>query len=240
MRDPALPVEQPLAVVLLSGGLDSATTLYEARARGFRVHSLAVSYGQRHEIELASAQLISAAAQVERHHLIEVRFSLLPKSALTRGSMDLPKGRDPSEMTGSIPSSYVPARNTVLLGLAMSLAESLGARDIFIGVNAVDYSGYPDCRPEFIEAFNDLSHLATREGVEGRAIRVHAPLVHLNKAEIIRHGLALGVNYGLTHSCYDPGSRGHACGECDSCRIRLAAFDQVGVPDPAPYQRRAV
>ena len=217
------------AVVLLSGGLDSYTTAAIARAEGFRLFALTLQYGQRHSYELAAARAIAAALGVERHLQLDVDLSAFGGSSLTTEA-PVPKDRPPD--ASGIPSTYVPARNTVFLALSLAWAEALGASDIFIGVNALDYSGYPDCRPEFIEAFERLASLATAAGVGGGRIRVHAPLQHLSKAEIIRKGASLGLNYGLTHSCYDPvGSR--PCGRCDSCTLRAAGFAAAGIGDPA-------
>ena len=217
------------AVVLLSGGLDSYTTAAVARAEGFRLFALTLRYGQRHSHELAAAQAIAAALGVERHLQLDVDLSAFGGSSLTT---EAPVPKDRPLDAGGIPSTYVPARNTVFLALALAWAETLGAADIFIGVNALDYSGYPDCRPEFIEAFERLASLATAAGVGGGRIRVHAPLQHLSKAEIIRNGASLGLDYGLTHSCYDPGAGGRPCGRCDSCTIRAAGFAAAGIADP--------
>lgn len=218
------------AVVLLSGGLDSYTTAAIARAEGFRLFALTVRYGQRHVRELEAARAVAAWLGVERHVEIEVDLSAFGGSSLTT---DAPVPKDRTVIPDEIPSTYVPARNTVLLALALGWAEVLGAHDIFIGVNALDYSGYPDCRPEFIAAFEQLASLATARGVQGERFRIHAPLQLLTKAQIIRRGLELGLDYRLTHSCYDPLPDGRACGRCDSCLIRAAGFAQAGVPDPA-------
>jgi 7-cyano-7-deazaguanine synthase len=217
------------AVVLLSGGLDSYTAAAIARADGFRLFALTVKYGQRHARELQAARAVAAALAVSRHIELEVDLSTFGGSSLT-ADIPVPKDRaiDPNE----IPSTYVPARNTVFLSLALGWAEVLGASDIFIGVNALDYSGYPDCRPEFIDAFERLASLATAKGVQGTRFRVHAPLQALTKGEIIRKGMALGLEYGLTHSCYDPDPRGYPCQRCDSCTLRAAGFAQAGIPDP--------
>jgi 7-cyano-7-deazaguanine synthase len=218
------------AVVLLSGGLDSYTAAAIAKAEGFRVFALTIRYGQRHARELEAARDVARALGVARHVELDVDLSAFGGSSLT-SAVPVPKDRpiDPDE----IPSTYVPARNTVFLSLALGWAEVLGARDLFIGVNALDYSGYPDCRPEFIAAFERLASLATAAGVQGGSFRIHAPLQHLTKAEIIRKGLELGVDYGLTHSCYDPGPGGQACGRCDSCVLRSAGFAQAGITDPS-------
>ena len=225
------------AVILLSGGLDSTTVLAEARAAGHELNALTIIYGQRHAVEVESARRVARAFGVARHLELPVDLRPLAASALT-SALDLPRDRDPDEMAAAgIPSTYVPARNTVFLALALAWAETLGAYDIFLGVNCLDYSGYPDCRPEFVQAFQSLANLATAAGVEGRGrFRVHAPLLQLDKAQIIRRGLELGVDYGLTHSCYDPDSTGAACGRCDSCRLRLDGFARAGTPDPARYQ----
>ncbi len=222
--------ERPRAVVLLSGGLDSATAAAIAASEGFELCALTVEYGQRHACEIEAARAVARSLGVSRHVELRVDLSAFGGSALT-APIDVPKDR-PLD-AGDIPVTYVPARNTVFLSLAMAWAEALGARDIFIGVNALDYSGYPDCRPEFIDAFERLAALATRAGVEGEPLRVHAPLVRWTKAEIIRHGLALGVDYGLTHSCYDPDPAGRPCGRCDSCLIRAKGFAEAGAQDPA-------
>lgn len=217
------------AVVLLSGGLDSYTAAAIARAAGFQLYALTILYGQRHEIEIRAARRVASALGVARH--LELALDLRPigGSSLT-STAPVPKDRDLGA-TG-IPSTYVPARNTVFLSLALSWAEVCGASDLVLGVNAVDYSGYPDCRPEFIRAFETLANLATRAGVEGARFRVHTPLIHLSKADIIRRGLTLGLDYGITHSCYDPGSGGRPCGACDSCVIRARGFVEAGAADP--------
>jgi 7-cyano-7-deazaguanine synthase len=220
----------PDAVVLLSGGLDSYTAAAVARADGFRLFALTVRYGQRHAAELDAARAVARALGVARHLEIEVDLSLFGGSSLTTGA-PVPKDRPIGE--SGIPSTYVPARNTVLLALALAWAETLGATDIVIGVNAIDYSGYPDCRPEFIAAFEHLGSLATAAGVSGRRLTIHAPLQSWTKADIITRGLALGLDYGLTHSCYDPDPSGRPCGRCDSCVLRAAGFAAVGVADPA-------
>lgn len=220
------------AVVLLSGGLDSATVLAMCRAQGFVPIALTVEYGQRHRAELDAARRVAASQSVAEHRFIQVPIGAFGGSALT-ADIEVPKHRDPTGADGEIPVTYVPARNTVMLSLALALAEATGAHDIFVGVNAVDYSGYPDCRPEFVAAFEAMANLATRDGVEGRPFRIHAPLIHWTKPEIIRHGLDLGVDYGLTHSCYDPDEAGRACGACDSCQIRKQAFAELGLADPA-------
>jgi 7-cyano-7-deazaguanine synthase len=220
------------AVVLLSGGLDSATALAIARSHGFACRTLAVSYGQRHVAELDAARRISAQLGAEEHRQMHVDLAAIGGSALTDSRIAVPEQPAPG-----IPVTYVPARNTLFLALALGWAEVLGAHDIFIGVNAVDYSGYPDCRPEFIAAFEKLALLATRAGVEGGRLRVQAPLVAMSKAQIIRAGTALGVDYGQTVSCYQASKEGEACGRCDSCRLRREGFLAAGVPDPTPYAR---
>jgi len=220
-------VSRRRAVVLLSGGLDSTTVLAMALADGFEVHALTVVYGQRHRVEIDAARRVAQALGVTEHRIAEVDLRLWGGSALT-DDLDVPKGG----LEPGIPVTYVPARNTVFLSLALANAEAIGACDLFIGVNAVDYSGYPDCRPEFIQAFEALANLATKAGVEGDPIRIHAPILMMTKAEIIRRGLDLGLDYGLTHSCYDPFESGRACGACDSCRIRQAAFAELGLVDP--------
>ncbi|MDG3005244.1 7-cyano-7-deazaguanine synthase QueC [Paludisphaera mucosa] len=227
--------EKRPAVVLLSGGLDSATALAEAVAAGFAPYALTVAYGQRHAVETAAARRVATAMGVVRHVELAIDLRAFGGSALT-ADVDVPKDRDEAEMASGIPITYVPARNTVFLSLALAWAESLGAFDLFVGVNCVDYSGYPDCRPEFLHAFERLADLATKAGVEGAgAFKIHAPLLKLTKEAIIRRGLELGVDYGLTHSCYDPTPEGLACGRCDSCRLRLAAFERLGMRDPVAY-----
>ena len=222
--------DRPRAVVLLSGGLDSATAAAIARSEGFELYALTVEYGQRHVCEIESARAVARALGAVRHVELRVDSSAFGGSALT-DAIDVPKDRDLA--AADVPVTYVPARNTVFLSLATAWAEALGARDIYIGVNILDYSGYPDCRPEFIEAFERLAALATKAGVEGAPLRVHTPLIRWTKAEIIRRGLALGVDYGLTHSCYDPDANGRPCGHCDSCLLRAKGFAEAGVPDPA-------
>jgi 7-cyano-7-deazaguanine synthase len=224
------------AVVLLSGGLDSATTAAIARADGFCLHALSVDYGQRHRFELDAARRVGEALGVAEHRVLKIDLALLGGSALT-ADIDVPKDRAADEMSIGIPVTYVPARNTVMLSLALAFAEVAAAADIFIGVNAVDYSGYPDCRPEFIAAFEQVANLATKAGVEGTIkFRIHAPLIHLTKAEIIRRGVELGVDYGLTHTCYSPDAAGIPCGRCDACQIRLKGFADAGLRDPVVYQ----
>jgi 7-cyano-7-deazaguanine synthase len=219
------------AVILLSGGLDSATTLAIARGEGYACHCLSVDYGQRHRAELAAADRVAAALGAVAHRTIHLDMAQFGGSALTDDAIAVPTGG----VQPGIPVTYVPARNTVMLSLALAWAEVLGAQDIFVGVNAVDYSGYPDCRPDYIAAFERMANLATRAGVEGRALHVHAPLIDQSKAEIIRRGLALGVDYGLTVSCYQADATGRACGSCDSCRLRREGFAAAGVADPTLY-----
>jgi 7-cyano-7-deazaguanine synthase len=222
------------AVILLSGGLDSATALAIARADGFACYALSVAYGQRHDAELAGARRVAASLGTREHRLVEVGLGQFGGSALTDAAIAVPT----AGVQPGIPSTYVPARNTVMLALALAWAEVLGAQDIFIGVNAIDYSGYPDCRPEYIRAFEAMARLATKAAVEGTALAIHAPLIELTKGEIIRRGSALGVDYGLTVSCYQADASGNACGICDACRLRRAGFEAAGVPDPTRYRAR--
>jgi len=229
--------ERP-AVVLLSGGLDSATVLAIAEHEGFAVHALSFRYGQRHEVELQAAAAVAQRAGVGRHVVAEIDLRAFGGSALTSDEA-VPKGRSLDEMSGEIPVTYVPARNTVFLSYALAYAEVLGADDIWIGVNALDYSGYPDCRPEYVEAYERMARLATKRGVEGHPLRIHTPLIDMTKAQIIARGLELGVDYGITHSCYDPTPDGAACGTCDSCLLRLRGFAENGIEDPAPYASRS-
>ncbi len=223
------------AVVLLSGGLDSATCLAVARSEGFACHTLAFAYGQRHDVEVEAARRVARALGALEHKVIRLDLRAFGGSALTDG-IDVPRPGSTEEIGRDIPVTYVPARNTIFLSFGLAWAEVLGARDIYIGANALDYSGYPDCRPEFLEAFERVANLGTRAGVEGGRFRIHAPLLSLTKAEIIRLGTRLGVDYGLTHSCYDPDPRGLACGRCDSCLLRRKGFAEAGVPDPTRYQ----
>jgi 7-cyano-7-deazaguanine synthase len=226
----------PAAVVLLSGGLDSATTAAIALELGFELHALSIDYGQRHRFELEAAEKVARQLGIADRRVVSVGLSALGGSALT-ADIEVPKNRTADEMGAGIPITYVPARNTVFLALALGFAEVVGAADLFIGVNAIDYSGYPDCRPEFVASFESLANLATKAGVEGKLrFRVHTPLVKMTKADIIRRGLALGVEYAFTHSCYDPDSQGRACGHCDSCLLRLKGFAEAGVADPGRYQ----
>ncbi len=223
------------AVVLLSGGLDSSTVLAWAAKEGFELCALTINYGQRHAFELEAARKVARAFQVARHVELAIDLRAFGSSALT-AEIEVPKDRPAEAIAHGIPVTYVPARNTVLLSLALAWAETLGAFDIALGVNCVDYSGYPDCRPEFLNAFEMLANLATQAGVEGRGkFRVHAPLIQLTKEEIITLGLSLGVDYGLTHTCYDPTPAGLSCGRCDACTIRLQAFHKLNLKDPAPY-----
>ncbi len=220
--------------MLLSGGLDSTTVLAMAKAKGFEPVCLSIAYGQRHAVELERAKKVAAALGVRDVRVVNLDLRAIGGSALT-AEIDVPKHETAEELGAGIPVTYVPARNTVFLALALGLAEVVGATDLFIGVNAVDYSGYPDCRPEFIRKFEELANLATRAGVEGARFTVHAPLSGMTKAEIIREGVKLGVDYGMTHSCYDPAADGRACGHCDSCLLRKKGFAEAGVPDPTPY-----
>jgi 7-cyano-7-deazaguanine synthase len=222
------------AVVLLSGGLDSATAFAFAKAAGFAVYALSVDYGQRHRVELDRAAAIAKAMGAADHRVVKMDLRAIGGSALTSDAA-VPKDRSAADMNHGIPATYVPARNTILLGLALGFAETVGATDIFIGANVLDYSGYPDCRPEFLSAFENLANLATKAGVEGARFTIHSPLLKLTKAEIIRQGVRLGVDYGLTLSCYDPDSTGRACGRCDSCQLRKKGFAEAGVPDPTLY-----
>ncbi len=223
------------AVVLVSGGIDSATCLAIAKEQGYRLNALTFLYQQRHSIEIEAARRVTAAIGVERHLVLEVPMGAIGGSALT-SDVDVPKDSSFEEMASRIPVTYVPARNTIFLSLALAWAEVLEAEDIFIGVNALDYSGYPDCRPEYIAAFEKMANLATKEAVEGRLrIRIHTPLINLTKAQIIVRGLGLGLDYSITHSCYDPDASGRACGHCDSCLLRKKGFLEAGVMDPTRY-----
>jgi 7-cyano-7-deazaguanine synthase len=227
---------QKPAVVLLSGGLDSTTTLAIAKHQGFRLHALTFQYGQRHAVEIAAARRVAQAFAVERHVIVDVDLRVFGGSALT-DELAVPKNRTPEDLSHSIPITYVPARNTVFLAYALACAEVTQSEDIFLGVNALDYSGYPDCRPEYIRAFEAMANLATKAAVEGQQrLRIHTPLIHLSKAQIIQRGLELGVDYGLTHSCYDPNPDGASCGQCDSCLLRLKGFKEAGVADPIVYR----
>lgn len=222
------------AVVLLSGGLDSTTCLAMAKAAGFEPVCLAIAYGQRHAVELERARKVAEKMGVKDFRVVPIDLRSVGGSALT-ADIAVPKDRPETEMSHGIPVTYVPARNTLFLALALGLAEVVGAQDLYIGVNAVDYSGYPDCRPEFIRAFESLANLATKAGVEGARFKIHAPLSGMTKADIIREGTRLGVDYGMTHSCYDPDAQGRACGRCDSCLLRKKGFQEAGVPDPTLY-----
>lgn len=225
----------PSAVILLSGGLDSATAGAIAREQGFELYALSVDYGQRHRFELEACRRVAEALEVKRHQIAKIDLGALASSALT-GNTPVPKRRSAEAMAAGIPVTYVPARNTVFLSLALALAEDVGAADLFIGVNAVDYSGYPDCRPEYIAAFERMANLATKAGVEGTLrFKIHTPLVNWTKAQIIRSGVELGVDYSLTHSCYDPDVAGRPCGHCDSCLLRLKGFAEAGLTDPLVY-----
>jgi 7-cyano-7-deazaguanine synthase len=228
-------MSQSKAIVLLSGGLDSTTTLAIAKDQGFIIHALTFNYGQRHDIEIDAAKKIALCFDIEQHIVVEINLRIFGGSALT-ADIVVPKDRKTNEMSQGIPITYVPARNTIFLSFALAWAEILSVNDIFIGVNAVDYSGYPDCRPKYINAYQNMANLATKAAVEGRQkILIHTPLISLSKPEIIRAGLELGVDYALTATCYDPTPTGLACGSCDSCLLRLKGFSEIGIRDPAPY-----
>jgi 7-cyano-7-deazaguanine synthase len=230
-----MDIQSKRAVVLLSGGLDSATVLAIARSQGYELYALSFSYGQRHIQELEAAARVAASISVAKHRTASIDLRIFGGSALT-DDIAVPKGRSADDLSHGIPITYVPARNTIFLSFALAWAEVLGSNDIFIGVNALDYSGYPDCRPEFIEAFERMANLATKAGVEDRqALKIHTPLIALSKAEIIRKGVELGVDYGLTSSCYDPSSSGEPCGQCDSCLLRRKGFRENGMDDPLRY-----
>ncbi|MDO8605785.1 MAG: 7-cyano-7-deazaguanine synthase QueC [Phaeospirillum sp.] len=224
------------AVVLLSGGLDSATVVAIAKAEGFTPSALTFRYGQRHAVEIEASRRVAAALGVIDHRIADMDLRVFGGSALT-SDIAVPKGRDDAQMASGIPVTYVPARNTIMLSFALAFAEVIDAADIFVGVNAVDYSGYPDCRPDYIAAFERMANLATKAAVEGRKLTIHTPLIHLTKAEIIRRGRSLGVDYAITSTCYDPDPQGLACGQCDSCHLRLKGFADAGLSDPAPYSR---
>jgi 7-cyano-7-deazaguanine synthase len=224
------------AVLLLSGGMDSATTGAIAREAGFALYALSFRYGQRHVIELEAAGRVATALGAVRHAIIDIDLAAFGGSALT-SDIAVPKDRSPASMDEAIPATYVPARNTIFLALALGWAEALDVSDLFIGVNAIDYSGYPDCRPEFLRAFEAMARLGTRMGTEGRAITIHAPLIRMTKGEIIAKGRALGVDFSMTRTCYDPSPSGEACGHCDACLLRMKGFAEVGLSDPAPYVR---
>ena len=234
MRDRENVIKKPRAVVLLSGGLDSSTLLAMVKSEDFEPYALSFRYGQRHDSEIGAARRIAAALGAAGHTVVDIDLRTFGGSALT-DAIPVPKGRGADEISGDIPITYVPARNTIFLSFALAWAEVLGSTDIFIGVNALDYSGYPDCRPEYIEAFERMANLATKAGVEGRRLKIHAPLIRLSKAEIIRQGLELGVDYSLTSTCYDPSADGKACGTCDACLLRLKGFRELGIPDPVDY-----
>lgn len=226
------------AVVLVSGGLDSTTVLAIARAEGYDCHAMSFNYGQRHRFELAAARSVAAAIGVTKHLIVKLDLDEIGGSALTDDDIAVPKSRTEDEMAGEIPVTYVPARNTIFLSHALAWAEVLGGSDIFIGVNAIDYSGYPDCRPEYIQAYETMANLATKAGVEGRTrVRIHTPLIDMTKADIIRTGIRLGVDYAKTHSCYDPSPDGLACGRCDSCLLRKKGFRDAGIDDPTRYSK---
>jgi 7-cyano-7-deazaguanine synthase len=222
------------AIVLLSGGLDSATALAFAKKDGFEPYALSFRYGQRHQIELERAQAVASTAGVARHVIADIDLRVFGGSALTE-AIDVPKHDSASELESGIPITYVPARNTIFLSFALAFAETVGASDIYIGVNALDYSGYPDCRPEYIAAYEAMARLATKAGVEGQELTIHAPLMYLTKAQIITKGTAMGVDYSVTSSCYDPTDDGAACGHCDSCLLRLKGFEEAGLTDPIRY-----
>jgi 7-cyano-7-deazaguanine synthase len=224
------------AVILLSGGLDSATVLAMARARELESYALSVAYGQRHEVELQAAAAVAKSLGAREHRVMRVDLANIGGSALTDTNIAVPTALPASSEAGRIPVTYVPARNTLMLSLALAWAEVLDAREIHVGVNAIDYSGYPDCRPEFVAAFERLVSLATKAGVEGRGARIHAPLIQMSKAQIVREGVRLGVDYSLTVSCYQADARGRACGLCDSCRLRREGFVSAGIPDPTHYR----
>jgi 7-cyano-7-deazaguanine synthase len=229
-------MHQPKSVVLLSGGLDSTTVLAIARSEGYTAHALSFQYGQRHQMELLAAQRVASHLGAVDHTVVNIDLRKFGGSALT-SEIEVPKGRTLSEIGDGIPVTYVPARNTIFLSFALAWSEVLGASDIFIGVNALDYSGYPDCRPEYIRAFEEMANLATKAGVEGHQhLKIHTPLINLSKAEIIRTGLALGVDYSMTMSCYDPSPLGDACGACDACLLRLKGFHEAGLDDPVSYR----
>ncbi len=223
------------AVVLLSGGLDSATVLAIVKSRGFVPYALSFRYGQRHAEEIAAAQALACSFSVAGHVIADIDLRIFGGSALT-SDLAVPKDRTDEEIGSGVPITYVPARNTIFLSYALAYAEVLSARDIFLGINAVDYSGYPDCRPEYLAAFQQLANLATRAGIEGQGVQLHAPLLHMSKAEIIALGLRLGVDYSITRSCYDLSPDGEACGTCDACQLRRTGFHRIGLQDPAPYK----
>lgn len=225
----------PTAVVLLSGGMDSTTTAAIAQHRGFELFALSFRYGQRHSIELEAARRVAERLNIRRHVILDIDLRAFGGSALT-GDLTVPKDTPAALIGGRIPPTYVPARNTVFLSFALGLAEVTGSRDIFIGANAMDYSGYPDCRPEYLQAFERLANLATKAGVEGHRITIHAPLIALSKRQIVQQGISLGIDYGLTWTCYDPSPDGLACGHCEACQLRLKGFHEAGMEDPLKYQ----
>jgi 7-cyano-7-deazaguanine synthase len=222
------------AIILLSGGLDSATCCALAKQAGFTLYAMSFAYGQRHRIELDASKRLAQSFGVEEHRIVTIDLAAFGGSSLT-SALAVPKNRINGDNDGGIPNTYVPARNTLFLSFALAWAEVIGCADIFIGVNALDYSGYPDCRPEYIRAFEAMANLATKAAVEGRRLTIHAPLLHLTKAEIILLGIGLGIDYSLTHSCYDPSPEGLACGSCDSCLLRKKGFEEAGVPDVTAY-----
>lgn len=223
------------AVVLISGGIDSATAAAIAKREGFQIHALTFRYGQRHQCEVESSRRIARWLQVREHLVLEIDLGAIGGSALT-DSLEVPKGRSAQDMSYGIPTTYVPARNTIFLSFALALAEKVGAADIYFGANQLDYSGYPDCREQYIQAFEQMANLATKAGVEGKLrLKIHAPLIHMTKAEIIRAGAVLGLDHGLTWSCYDPTADGKACGQCDSCQLRLKGFQEAALADPIVY-----
>ena len=225
------------AVLLISGGLDSATVLEIVKSEGYEVHALSFSYGQRHSVELESVQKVLQRSPVKSHQIVQLDLRAFGGSALT-ADIDVPKKDEFEGLSEDIPVTYVPARNTVFLSFALSCAETIGAFDIFIGANAIDYSNYPDCRPEYLSAFEKMANLATAVATEGKGVfRIHAPLMYMTKADIIKKGLALGVDYSVTNSCYDPSPQGYACGKCDACHLRLKGFQENQIKDPAPYQK---
>lgn len=234
LGDTSVPDSCPKAVVLLSGGLDSATSAAVARDLGFSLHALSFRYGQRHAIEIEAARRVARALPVTEHIIQTIDLRAFGGSALT-DTISVPKPADLSEPGRSIPVTYVPARNTIFLSFALAYAEVIGSSDIFIGVSAVDYSGYPDCRPEFVEVFERLANLATKAGVEGGRLSIRAPLIHMSKADTVREGIRLGMDLGMTHSCYDPTESGLACGSCESCLLRRRGFIEAGAPDPTEY-----
>ena len=225
------------AVVLLSGGIDSTTTLTIALAEGYEAYALSFNYGQRHQIETDAARCVAKSLGAKEHHIAKIDLRVFGGSALT-DKIDVPKQRSETEIAHGIPVTYVPARNTIFLAYALAWAEVIPANDIFLGVNAIDYSGYPDCRPEFIEAFENLANLGTKAGVQGRRFQIHTPLIKFSKADIIRKGVELGVDFSVTHSCYDPTPEGFACGECDSCLLRLKGFREAGLKDSTRYVKK--